>query len=281
MKKILVLASIIGLTVTSQAQAADSIFTIAHRGDSYYAPEHTFAAFDLGVKRKAEVIELDVRFTKDRKLVAFHDKTIDRTTNGKGYIKDKTLKQLKKLDAGSWFNKAYPTRTSKSFKGEKLRTLDEILARYKDKAKIYVEMKNPEKNPGMVEEMYRSLKRNGMLSSARLKRENIVIESFNESSLKKLKTLAPKLSMLYLVYSGDLDKLSDSKIASIRKYANHLALDYRDVNAYKVSRFKKKGFIVSTYTVDKKADMIRMDQYGVNGIFTNRPSLHLKVRNTK
>lgn len=281
MKKILILTSIIGLTVTSQAQAADSKFTIAHRGDSYYAPEHTFAAFDLGVKRKAEVIELDVQLTKDGKLVAFHDNTIDRTTNGTGYIKDKTLKQLKKLDAGSWFNKAYPTRTSKSFKGEKLRTLDEVLDRYKDKTKIYVEMKNPEKNPGMVEEMYRSLKRNGMLSSVRLKRENVVVESFNEAGLKQLKKLAPKLSLSRSIWNGDIDALSDSKIASIRKYANHIALDYRDVNAYKVSRFKKKGFIVSTYTVNKKADMIRMHQYGVNGIFTNRPSLHLKVRNTK
>lgn len=91
------------------------MYTIAHRGASGYAPENTFAAFDLAAELKSDMIELDVQLTKDRHIVVIHDDRVDRTTNGTGYVKDYTLKELQTLDAGSWFGPA--------FQGEKFRHL--------------------------------------------------------------------------------------------------------------------------------------------------------------
>lgn len=80
--------------------------TIAHRGASGYAPEHTFQAYDKSHNElKASYIEIDLQRTKDGHLVAMHDETVNRTTNGHGKVEDYTLDELKQLDAGSWFNK--------------------------------------------------------------------------------------------------------------------------------------------------------------------------------
>ncbi|MBD5071934.1 glycerophosphodiester phosphodiesterase, partial [Xanthomonas citri pv. citri] len=82
------------------------MYIIAHRGASGYAPENTIAAFDLAVKMNADMIELDVQLTKDRQIVVIHDDRVDRTTNGSGFVKDFTLEELQKLDAGSWYGPA-------------------------------------------------------------------------------------------------------------------------------------------------------------------------------
>lgn len=70
----------------------------AHRGASGYAPENTLEAFKLAIDEKADGIELDVQLTKDKELVVIHDEKIDRTSNGKGYVKDYTLEELKKFN---------------------------------------------------------------------------------------------------------------------------------------------------------------------------------------
>ena len=100
----------------------------AHRGYSAKYPENTMAAFKAALKFNVDGIELDVHETKDGALVVIHDEKVNRTTNGKGYVKDYTLKQIKELDAGSWFNK--------NFKGEKIPTLKEVLQLVKPTGKI-------------------------------------------------------------------------------------------------------------------------------------------------
>ena len=92
----------------------------AHRGANETHPENTLAAFREAVRLGAQMIEFDVQITKDKQLVIMHDKSVDRTTNGKGLVSDLTLSEIKKLDAGSW--------KSLQFKGEKVPTLEEALA---------------------------------------------------------------------------------------------------------------------------------------------------------
>ena len=93
----------IGKNLTGEAHT-----TIAHRGASGYAPEHTFNSYDKSHRELgASYIEIDLQRTKDGHLVAMHDETVDRTTNGHGRVEDYTLDELKKLDAGSWFNKQH------------------------------------------------------------------------------------------------------------------------------------------------------------------------------
>ena len=77
-----------------------NFFIIGHRGACYYEPENTLRSFKKALKLKCKYIECDVRLTKDNKIVIMHDETVNRTTNGKGSVKDFTLKELKKLNAG-------------------------------------------------------------------------------------------------------------------------------------------------------------------------------------
>jgi glycerophosphoryl diester phosphodiesterase len=91
----------------------------AHRGAMRTHPENTIPAFNAAIRAGAHMIEMDVWFTKDNKMVVIHDETVDRTTNGKGKVIDLTLEEIKKLDAGSW--------KAPQFVGEKIPTLEEVL----------------------------------------------------------------------------------------------------------------------------------------------------------
>ncbi len=102
---------------------------LAHRGASAYAPENTMAAFKKAIEMNADGIELDVHLSKDGYIVIIHDERVDRTTDGKGEVKDFSLDELKKLDAGSWFSDEY--------KGEKIPTLEELLSLIKN-TEIYL-----------------------------------------------------------------------------------------------------------------------------------------------
>lgn len=114
------------------------IMVIAHRGFSGQAPENTLASFQKAVELGSDMIELDVRFSKDGQVVVIHDDTIDRTTNGRGKVADYTLKELKQFDAGSWF--------APQFSGERIPTLKEVLELVKGKVLVNIEIKD--ESPG-------------------------------------------------------------------------------------------------------------------------------------
>ena len=106
---------------------------IAHRGDVINAPENTIPAFKKALDVGADGIELDVRLTKDEKLVVFHDRRLERTSDGSGPVNHHTQDQVCKLDVGSWF--------SPDFKGERPPTLDEVFESLPAGFLINVEMK--------------------------------------------------------------------------------------------------------------------------------------------
>ena len=97
----------------------NSPLIIAHRGASNQAPENTIPAFQRALELGAGGIELDVHMSADGYLMVIHDETVDRTSNGKGLVKGKTLAELKSLDFGSWF--------SEEFSDEKIPELEEVL----------------------------------------------------------------------------------------------------------------------------------------------------------
>ncbi|MBS0288295.1 MAG: glycerophosphoryl diester phosphodiesterase [Proteobacteria bacterium] len=88
---------------------------IGHRGIAASAPENTQASFRLAAKQGIAWVEFDIRLTKDNKLVIFHDDTLERTTNGSGWVHEHSLKELKKLDAGSWFSPRFSQETIPHF----------------------------------------------------------------------------------------------------------------------------------------------------------------------
>ena len=86
----------------------ETFFIVAHRGASAYTPENTILAYEIAQQAKATYIEIDLQMTKDGVLVAMHDEKVDRTTDDVGFVKEYTLEELKQLNAGKWFNNAYP-----------------------------------------------------------------------------------------------------------------------------------------------------------------------------
>ncbi len=108
---------------------------IAHRGASAYAPENTLAAFSLAADMGAHWFELDCTLTKDGEVIVIHDDTIDRTTGVEGVVAEMTLAELKRYDAGSWFDA--------KFAGERLPMLGEALDLGKDRRiGVYIEIKD-------------------------------------------------------------------------------------------------------------------------------------------
>ncbi|WP_165981111.1 glycerophosphodiester phosphodiesterase [Macrococcus lamae] len=263
--------------LTTEAEVTAPL-TIAHRGASFDAPEHTFAAYDLAMRQQADVIEIDLQMTRDGQLVAFHDETLERTTDGTGLVRNQTLAQLKTLDAGSWFNDKFPERARAEFQGEQIRTLDEVLERYGHRMKLNIEMKVPEQYDGMEQKVFESLKNHGLLATPYLQNRRIVVESFTSDSLKKLKKLAPGLPLNQSIWKGDISQLSDSDLDHIKSYADSVSIHYRDATEKQVRRLKSSGLLVRFYTVDDLTEMDRLSAYGVSGVYTNRPKEHIMMK---
>jgi glycerophosphoryl diester phosphodiesterase len=116
------------------ADAADEVRQIvAHRGASAERPECTMAALRRAIETGATAVEVDVRTSRDGQLFLLHDATLDRTTNGKGAAREKSLAELKKLDAGSWFDGKYA--------GERIPTLREALELCRGKVDVLLDLK--------------------------------------------------------------------------------------------------------------------------------------------
>ena len=125
----------------------------AHRGAMNTHPENTLVAFKEAIRLQAQMIEFDVRMTKDKQLVILHDETVDRTTNGSGKIEDFTLEEVKKLDAGS--------SKSEVFKNEKIPTFAEALAIMPENIWLNIHLKGDRKlGKKVAEELTRENKQN-------------------------------------------------------------------------------------------------------------------------
>lgn len=243
-----------------QAFASDSsqVDTIAHRGASGYAPENTIAAFDKAVQMKADYIEIDVQRSKDGKLVVIHDTTVDRTTEGTGYVKDLTFDQLRSLDAGSW--------KGEQFVGEKIPTFDEILDRYRGKIGILIELKSPELYPGIEESVAKELKERYLHLP---QDEKIIIQSFNFESMKKMDALLPYVPIGVLTSSST--DTTEQALKEFSAYADYFNPSYGIVTKDLVNQVHSQGMKISSWTVrsQEAADfLLSMD---VDGIITDYP----------
>lgn len=226
---------------------------IAHRGSSKAAPENTKAAFTQAMKDQSDGIELDVHLSADNQVIVIHDPTIDRTSNGKGFIKDLSLDELKKLDFGSYF--------SDEFKGEKVLTLTETLEIIKDIDLINIEIKKGYNiNQGIEEEILKSIEK------ANLKNE-IIISSFNHDALKILKNTKNDIKIAPLLYA----RLYNPWEYAISLEAEYLHLYYKLVNKEIVENCHRYDIKVNVFTVDEKYDLSKMIEYNVDGIITNYP----------
>ena len=236
-KSALLLALMLGL---GHAQAASPISptelaanegiphpaVIAHRGASFDAPESTAAAYKVARDLGADYLEMDLQRSKDGVLFALHDNNLQRTTDvGSKFPERKdspanafTMAELKTLDAGSWFNAAYPDRARPAYVGLKILTLDEIIdiaeSNPLHKPGLYIETKEPKQFPGIEHDLREKLQDRGWLSPAGSKlakselavgqgKGKVVLQTFEKSSLELLQKEMPQVPKILLLWVGE------------------------------------------------------------------------------
>jgi glycerophosphoryl diester phosphodiesterase len=257
------------------------MLVIAHRGASGYAPEHSFAAWDLALAQGADYLEQDLQLTADGVLVVMHDDTLDRTARSAagpatGRIAEHTLPELAGLEVGSWFNQARPALARSEYQREPIPTLDRVLARYADRASFYIETKQPEAAPGMEEALLGLLGEYRLLVAA--EREwRVLVQSFSEASLRKLHRLQPGLPLIRLLERGEL---ADGDLAAAASYAVGIGPHHEDVTPALVAAAHQRCLCVHPYTVNRPADQARLAAAGVDGMFTDFPDRLLATRPT-
>ena len=251
------------------------VLNIGHRGASGYAPEHTIPAYDLALELGADYIEQDLQMTRDGVLVALHDDTLDRTARGPkgnctGLVIEKTLKQIKTCDVGTWFNETYPQYAKPEYVGLKIPTLEEIFQRYGKSVNYYIETKNPETAPGMEEELLRLMNKYGLTEPA-ARNWQVLIQSFSPASLQKIHALNPSLPLIQLFFSTETSETIQARLDATRAYAVGIGPSKSDVDAALVEAAHARCLDIHPYTVNETAEMDHLVALGVDGMFTNFP----------
>lgn len=242
-----------------------------HRGASEYAPENTMEAFKLAYEMGADGIELDVQLTLDGQLVVIHDETVNRVSNGSGFVKDMTLGELKSL----YFN-----RTRSEYRDARIPLLEEVLDYFAQKKfLINIELKNgifP--NDGLEAMTLMLVKKYGML-------ERVIFSSFNHASVQKIAALEPAAQTAFLTseMQTDVRRYLQENRTSIYHPAVYL-LERQDLlkgmpqEKDIITDLQESGIRINTWTVNSGKQMRSLCNRGVDGIITNKPDLGSEIR---
>lgn len=234
---------------------------IAHRGSRGTHPENTLEAFQEALKVASDGIELDVHLTKDGEVVVIHDETVDRTTSGKGHVKEMTLEQLKKLDAGSWFNPKYSNA--------RIPTLQEVLTLLADNhftGVLNVELKTDVFQYPAIEEKVLAL------TEPYLDHFSVIYSSFHYETLKKIKALREdsKIALLFSKKGKQQMELGDGipvegwhpKFSILRS----------------LPPFEQSKIPLRVWTVNRKVEMQVCLRKNIDSMITDYPERALQMR---
>jgi glycerophosphoryl diester phosphodiesterase len=224
---------------------------IGHRGASGYEPENTLLSFKKAIGLYADMIEMDIFNCKTGELVIMHDNTVDRTTNGKGYIRDLSFQELRILDAG---------------KGEKIPTLSEVLDLVNNKIKINLELKG-EETAGPVYELTRKY-----VEEKRWSYNDFYISSFNHRLLQEFIQLIPNnaaIKICPLIYGIPID-LSQFAL-KFKAYSINISADFIDKKI--IDDAHAQGMKVFVYVVNNPDEAMKLKSLGIDGIFTDYPDI--------
>ncbi|MFH1784361.1 MAG: glycerophosphodiester phosphodiesterase family protein [bacterium] len=222
------------------------VLKIGHRGAAGYEPENTLLSIKKALQLKVDFVELDVQVCKTGEVIAMHDSKIDRTTNGKGYITERTFEELRMLDAG---------------KGEKIPTLEEVLDLVDRKTKVNIEIKgeNAAKAVFNILKIY--------VNEKSWTWGDFLISSFNHPELLKLKELIPDVKIGAVIAGIPVDYAACAE--KVHAYSLHPSKEF--INQTLIDDAHKRGLQVFIYTLNDKDDIDLMKSIGVDGIFSDFP----------
>lgn len=222
------------------------ITKIGHRGAMGYAPENTLKSFKKALEFDIDAVELDVYVCKSGELVVIHDDKVDRTTNGTGYVIEKTFDELRELDAGQ---------------NEKIPLLSEVLDVIDKKVKINIELKGANTAKPVNDLIGDYVKNKGW------KYEHFLISSFNHYELKQFNEINPNIEIGASI-TGIPIGFADFAEKVNAKYVN-LCIEF--INQEFVDDAHNRGMKVYVWTVNDLDDIDRMKALGIDGIFSNFP----------
>jgi glycerophosphoryl diester phosphodiesterase len=292
---VFVAMAMVSTLAVTMLQPADKKL-VAHRGASAYAPEHTVAAYRLALEQKADYVEQDLAVTKDGALVCIHDLTLERTTNVEElfpdrFVEDKTgpkpgrrwlvgdftLAEIRRLDAGSWFDP--------KFRDARVPTFQEAVDLIKGKAGLYPELKDPAfyRARGVKPEalLAEALRKNGLLSDPKTP---VIIQSFDDTTIKLLARDLPEVPRVILIEPRDAARLdSPEKIREIATWATGLGPNKLIVEKQPavVKWAHAAGLTVTPWTfrssntgayANVREEMTKfLYEYGADALFTDNP----------
>jgi glycerophosphoryl diester phosphodiesterase len=221
---------------------------IAHRGARGYEPENSLRAFQKAIEMKADGIELDVHLSSDGHLIVIHDETIDRTTNGKGFVNTLSLQQLKEFRIENKLQ---------------IPTLPEVFDLVNQQCFINIELKGQGTADAVAAliELY--------VTENNWNYDSFIVSSFEWDFLQRINNLNSEIP---------IGVLTETDIASAITFAKQIKAkaihpDFNLLNKENTIQIQEKGFQVFPWTVNETADIARVKTYNVNGIisdFTDR-----------
>ncbi|MBZ0291106.1 MAG: glycerophosphodiester phosphodiesterase [Anaerolineae bacterium] len=242
------------------ALAEQSTLVFGHRGASAYAPMNTIPAFELALKQGADGIELDVHRSLDGHAVIIHDFTVDHTTDGSGIITEKTLEQIKSLDAGRWF--------SDSYRGLQIPTLNEVFEAVGHKLFINIEIKSESQITDGVEQVTADV------IAQHNMQQRVIVSSFNPLTLSRFRAIMPDVPIGFLYAPGSVVDthavMRQLDLAYEAEHPHHSMID----EAF-MQQARSYGRYVNTWTVNEPERALVLRDLGVNAIITDKPDVML------
>jgi len=230
---------------------------IAHRGESYDAPENTLASINLAWKRKADAVEVDVQLTKDKKIVVIHDNSTLRTGGKLKKISTTNYYDLVKIDAGKF--------KAEKWKDEKIPLLDEVLDTIPKKKILFVEIKSDA-------QIIKPLQK--LIDRKKIKPRQIKFIGFDIDTMKSLKKILPEFESYWIIEGKHYKKKIDlDKTIMKCKSAGFDGLDIEEkryLTKEVIQTVKDAGLTIYTWTVDNPGRAEQLYKDGIDGITTNR-----------
>lgn len=283
---------------------------VAHRGASYLAPEATAPAYLLAREIGADYLEADLQRTADGVIIAFHDDTLARTTDAarifpgreNEFVETFTYEELLELDAGSWYNEAFPERARSMYSGLKILTLEELIDIVEaggNNPGLYLETKSADRHAGYEEEIVEILRHRGWIDSVPTPASpdraavdsvgaalvntaagpaRVIFQSFYPESIDRLQQLAPDVPRVLLI-SREIAAAEgwDALLEQASATANGIGPVGFESWPWIVGSAHRAGLVVHPYTINAAWQMKLLSFFGADGFFTDRSDLAVEV----
>jgi glycerophosphoryl diester phosphodiesterase len=262
-------------------------YLVAHRGASAHRAEHTLAAYALALEQGADGLECDVRLTRDGHLVCVHDRTVNRTSSGRGVVSELTLDAMSGFDYGEWHDEppasaddlvARPVAAPSAPPADRgLLTLADLLGLVTDVSpdtKLFVETKHPVRYGGLVEaKLVALLARHGLAKPPERAGSRVLVMSFSALAVRRVRELSPYLPTVLLL---DRRRFADGVVPPWVEVVGPGVRLLRDDPGL-VARWRERGRPTYCWTVDDPADVELCRRLGVAYLATNSPAATRRV----